>query len=328
MRGREHLFHTRCFSCHVCQTHLVKGSTFGMVGALIFCQQHYLLQQQQEQQQQEAICNNDQLGHHQLASPPFHHPHSLLQHHQQQVETGGGGGGYLMGHHHHHPHHLNQEPPFNSPHHYQGYDQMQQQQQPPYGQVMMQQQQQQQQSLLEPTELPTVGGKLFGSATAAPLKSPRVRTKRRPVTVPTTAATTTTSINHKTEHLMIGKSHFIASILTLSLIVFFSNRTRWWFVHVGWRVARFFIVVDAQRLRRIGSTAIAVVIPTTEDETSANVVQAPPAAHAQIVFRNQSQSRRQGSQAALAEDDPLETCPSGKKRQSELSNCLIFKSEA
>ncbi|XP_045024760.1 LIM/homeobox protein Lhx9 [Daphnia magna] len=41
MRGREHLFHTRCFSCHICQTHLIKGSTFGMVGALIFCQQHY-----------------------------------------------------------------------------------------------------------------------------------------------------------------------------------------------------------------------------------------------------------------------------------------------
>lgn len=96
MRGREHLFHTRCFSCHVCQTHLIKGSTFGMVGALIFCQQHY--------QQGSAQFNNNNnqpfassqqqppvegyMGHHQepFGSPvhPFdHHVHHHHQHYGQ-----------------------------------------------------------------------------------------------------------------------------------------------------------------------------------------------------------------------------------------------------
>ena len=207
MRGREHLFHTRCFSCHVCQTHLVKGSTFGMVGALIFCQQHYLLQQQQ---------SADQVGH--LPSPPFH-PHSLLQQQQQQLDQQTPSNSYLMGHHHPHhlallhQQHLNQQEPFNSPPHHYQYDHMQQQQQPPYGgQVMMQQQQQ---SVETNNELPTTVGKLFGST--VPLKSPRVRTKRRPVTVPSNNNNNNnnSSSNNKSEligtntnNLMIGKSHF------------------------------------------------------------------------------------------------------------------------
>ncbi|EFX65838.1 hypothetical protein DAPPUDRAFT_13685, partial [Daphnia pulex] len=90
MRGREHLFHTRCFSCHVCQTHLIKGSTFGMVGALIFCQQHYqpgssapsgFNGQPLAASQQPPV--ETYMGHHQepFGSPrPFEH-HAL---HQQQ----------------------------------------------------------------------------------------------------------------------------------------------------------------------------------------------------------------------------------------------------
>ncbi|XP_046445963.1 protein apterous-like [Daphnia pulex] len=91
MRGREHLFHTRCFSCHVCQTHLIKGSTFGMVGALIFCQQHYQPgssapsgfngQPFAATSQQPPV--ETYMGHHQ---EPFGSPHPFEHHalHQQQ----------------------------------------------------------------------------------------------------------------------------------------------------------------------------------------------------------------------------------------------------
>ena len=41
MRARDHFYHTRCFSCHVCGVHLTKGSTFGMLAMLIFCRDHY-----------------------------------------------------------------------------------------------------------------------------------------------------------------------------------------------------------------------------------------------------------------------------------------------
>lgn len=83
MRGREHLYHTRCFSCHVCQTHLVKGSTFGMVGTLIFCQQHY--QMQSTQPQHDGYDSFPQ-HHHQdgylVGQQEHQEPYGSPQHHQ------------------------------------------------------------------------------------------------------------------------------------------------------------------------------------------------------------------------------------------------------
>lgn len=94
------------------------------------------------------------------------------------------------------------------------------------------------------------------------------------------------------------------------------NRRR--FVHERrWRrIIRHFVVVsivDAQRLRHdAGRPATAANEPTAaEDETTEDVIQTPPTAHAQILLCHQSQSRRQGLEAALAKDDPLQTCPPG-----------------
>ena len=89
MRGREHLFHTRCFSCHVCQTHLIKGSTFGMVGALIYCQQHY---QQPSQSSSGFNVNHNNISGHSFPQPQQQQPaDAYMTHHQE---------------------------PFNSPHHF------------------------------------------------------------------------------------------------------------------------------------------------------------------------------------------------------------------
>ncbi len=148
MRGREHLFHTRCFSCHVCQTHLIKGSTFGMVGALIYCQQHY-------QQGTQSVSgfnvnhNNNNNNNNHISGHSFPQPQqpadAYMTHHQEPFGS--------PHHHHHYDHHL---------HH--------------YGQTLAQPV-----SLVEPME---TGGKLYGSPAAASpvasLKNQRVRTKRRP----------------------------------------------------------------------------------------------------------------------------------------------------
>ena len=76
MRGREHLFHTRCFSCHVCQTHLTKGSTFGMIGSLIFCQAHYRPEQVDESAHQAPPPQPD------CYAPYYNHDNSYGRVHQ------------------------------------------------------------------------------------------------------------------------------------------------------------------------------------------------------------------------------------------------------
>ena len=141
MRGREHLFHTRCFSCHVCQTHLIKGSTFGMVGALIYCQQHY--QQGSSQSTSGFNVNNNISGH---SFPQPQQPADAYMTHHQEHPFG-------SPHHHHYDHHL---------HH--------------YGQTLVQPA-----SIVEPMETGgKLYGSPASASPVASLKNQRVRTKRRP----------------------------------------------------------------------------------------------------------------------------------------------------
>ncbi|XP_057371602.1 uncharacterized protein LOC130692508 [Daphnia carinata] len=147
MRGREHLFHTRCFSCHVCQTHLIKGSTFGMVGALIYCQQHY----QQGTQSASGFSHHGGRDNNNIQHPsfPVHNApaEAYMTHHQE---------------------------PFGSPHH--PYDHHGHQH---YGQLVHQANPSME-SMLESS-----AGKLYhqnspvSGSSASSLKNQRVRTKRR-----------------------------------------------------------------------------------------------------------------------------------------------------
>ncbi|KAK4020927.1 hypothetical protein OUZ56_002867 [Daphnia magna] len=148
MRGREHLFHTRCFSCHICQTHLIKGSTFGMVGALIFCQQHY--------QQGTVQSGFGHPGGRDNNNMPIQHPSFPV--HNASVEA-------YMTHH---------QEPFGSPHH--PYDPHGHQH---YGQLVHQANPSMD-SMLESSaaKLYHQNSPVSGSS-ASSLKNQRVRTKRR-----------------------------------------------------------------------------------------------------------------------------------------------------
>lgn len=148
MRGREHLFHTRCFSCHICQTHLIKGSTFGMVGALIFCQQHY--------QQGTVQSGFGHPGGRDNNNMPIQHPSFPV--HNASVEA-------YMTHH---------QEPFGSPHH--PYDPHGHQH---YGQLIHQSNPSMD-SMLESSaaKLYHQNSPVSGSS-ASSLKNQRVRTKRR-----------------------------------------------------------------------------------------------------------------------------------------------------
>lgn len=208
MRGREHLFHTRCFSCHVCQTHLIKGSTFGMVGALIFCQQHY------QQGSQSASGFNVNHNNNNISGHSFPQP-------QQPAET------YMTQHH---------QEPFGSPHHL--YDHHLHQH---YGQSLVQPAT----TLVEPME--TNGTKLYGSpasaSPAASLKNQRIRTKRRP----SNKSDMISIMNGKKSILCFVFVLFFLSFLCpfLTGIYVFCHRKRRRFVHERRRrrIARHVVII-------------------------------------------------------------------------------------